>query len=363
MKYEKELKRILTKLVSLETTAGNYDAIDAAYEYISSELSWYPFKVKTYVSNQVKSVVWSTEAGLHSHIILNAHLDVVPGKQELFSLKETSGNWKGRGVMDMKFSIAVFITALKQIYETEGYLPSISIMITSDEEIGGANGVNYLINKIGYTADIVLIPDGGSNWHVVKNAKGVLQLAVKVIGSPSHASEPWSGISANDKLIENLASLRSLYPQYESPTQNTTLVIGKIAGGEQTNQVSGSSIAYLDIRYPDVKNRVNILREVTKLFGKDNIDVLVSANPFSTKIDNSYIQQWSKLVSKYQADTIFINEYGASDGRYFSSKNIPVIVSQPIGGLTHGDGEYINIKSLVDYTNVLIDWIKILNLG
>lgn len=363
MKYKKELKRILTKLVSIETRTGNYDAIDAAYEYISKELSWYPFKIKTYLYNQVKSVVWSTEESLHSRIILNAHVDVVPGKQELFSLKEINGKWVGRGVMDMKFSIAVFITALKQIYKTEEFLPSISIMITSDEEVGGVNGVNYLINEIGYTSDVVLIPDGGANWHVIKNAKGVLHLLVKTLGSSCHASMPWNGKSANDKLIEKITTLRSIYPEYFVPTEHTTMVIGKIAGGKQTNQVSGLATANLDIRYPDNRSRNTVLNNITKIFGDNNVQVIVSANPFSTDVENIYIQKWIKLISKYQKGIVITNEYGASDGRYFCDKNIPVIVCQPIGGHTHGDDEYLDIKSVDDYTNLLIDWIKISNLG
>lgn len=359
---KKDLARILGQLIKLNTTTRNYEAIDRCYQYLIQELSWYPFHVKTYVHNQIKSVVWSTQRGLKHRLILSAHLDVVPGKPEQFKLREKNGTWLGRGVLDMKFALAVFIVALKTVYRKTGALPPLAIMITSDEEIGGLNGVNYLVNTAGYRGDIVLIPDGGEGWHLVQSAKGVLHLTVSATGKSCHASEPWHGKSAIDSLIKKLTQLRRLYPEKKTATGKTTLVLGTISGGKQTNQVADLASATIDIRHPASVSSPSILRQIKKIFGKSHVVQTVSAEPFVCDPTNPYVSSWIKLISTYQTGEILVDECGASDGRYFSALNTPVILTQPKGGGAHSDSEHINISSVLAYTKVLINWLKLMSL-
>jgi succinyl-diaminopimelate desuccinylase len=353
-----QIYNILSKLISYETSALSSTNISQAFDLISNELSWYPFIKSSYLKNGIKSVVWSTVKTKHPHIILNAHLDVVPAQPDMYKIKKMGDTWVGRGVMDMKFAIASYIVALKQLYLDQGSLPSLAIMITSDEEIGGTNGVRYLVDELGYSADVVLIPDGGSNWHLVQSSKGVLHLRVGSTGKTSHASEPWGGVSAIDILISGLTKLRSLYPTPSKSTVDTTVVIGTITGGNQTNQVSNHAMATLDIRYRANDNPNEILENMYSIFGKNNVEAIIRANPFICDPKNSHIQSWIKLIKTYQKGNVCINEYGASDGRYFCAKGMPVIISQPIGGDTHGESEYINSDSVVDYTNTIIKWLK-----
>lgn len=353
-----ELKRILTSLVSLETTSSNATATDQAFDLIDQELSWYSFYKHVYVFQGVKSIVWSTVPGNHTEVILNAHLDVVPAPPHLFRLKEQSGHWVGRGVMDMKFAIASFIVALKQVYQDTGSLPSLSLMITSDEELGGTRGVKHLVEDLGYSGNIVLIPDGGSNWHIVDSAKGVLHLEVNCQGKTSHASEPWGGISAIDEMVAKLTKLRTLYKTPSRPTSRTTLVVGKITGGQQTNQVANLASATIDIRYKADESPTKIISQVKQIFGSTNVGIIVQADPFVCDTSSSMVQSWCTLIRPYQAGKVYMCEYGTSDGRYFAAKGMPVIVSQPIGADTHGESEYIQINSVIEYTQVIVNWLK-----
>lgn len=355
---KKELKRILSNLVEYQTISGNYQEINTCYQYLIQELSWYPFHVKSYTHNQARSVVWSTVKHLHPKIILNAHIDVVPGDKNLYTMREKSGRWHGRGVLDMKFAVASFILALKNLYRQNRSLPSLAIMLTADEEIGGQNGVNYLVNTIGYRSEIVFIPDGGSNWHLVKESKGALHIKVTSQGKSAHASEPWQGKSAIDALIQNLEHLRSKYPVSSTTTEGTTLVIGTILGGQKTNQVADYAAATLDFRYPPKVNPQQIMSDLYRIFGRARVKTLVAGNPFSCDLVNPYVKLWVNLIKPYQPDKIYLTENGASDGRYFSAHKIPVIVSQPNGGHTHGNHEYLEIKSALVYTTLLTRWLN-----
>lgn len=355
---KKDLYRILSKLVALNTTAGNYKEIESAYKFIEQELDWYPFTINKYIKSGYTSMVWNTVSSLQPEIILCAHIDVVPADDNIFSIKKVKDNLYGRGVMDMKFAISVFIVALKTLYLNTGKLPSLAIMITSDEEIGGYNGVNYLVNEIGYSSKVVVIPDGGSNWQIVETAKGAIHLEVTTHGKSAHASEPWKGDSANDILIKKLLQLRALFPESGTPTNQTTLNVGKIIGGQQTNQVSDLALATLDIRHPSSESSTSIIDKITDIFNKENVRVLVKADPFSCDLKNSYVNCWINLLKHHNSTNISVNENGASDGRYFSKLNIPVIVSQPIGGGTHSSHEWIDENSVVLYTKLLINWLE-----
>lgn len=348
------MEEALKKLIGYTTIQGNDKAIVACYGFIAKVLSWYPFKVRKYMHNDVRSVVWSTEPGVVSDIILSAHIDVVPGCQQLFTLKTKRGRWLGRGVSDMKYAIPVFNESLRTLWKKNKKLPSVAIMLTGDEEIGGKNGVGYLVNTVGYRAKIIVCPDGGDNWKIVEQAKGALHVEVCVRGKSCHGSRPWDGISANDILLRKLLRLREYYPESTKETWNTTLTIGVIQGGLQTNQVASSAIARLDFRYPPGIVPEDIKKRVEQVFGVSNVTILSNASIYKTDRNNSYVRLWEQEVrSIARVSRIYTSEYGASDARFFSAVGIPAIVSKPKGGDIHTDREWIDIVSVKQYTKVL----------
>ena len=49
---------------------------------------------------------------------------------------------------------------------------------------------------------------------------------------------------------------------------------------------------------------------------------------------------------------------GASDARFFTKDNIPVIISKPVCAGHHADHEWIDLESVTTYTNILFDFAK-----
>jgi acetylornithine deacetylase/succinyl-diaminopimelate desuccinylase-like protein len=57
-------------------------------------------------------------------------------------------------------------------------------------------------------------------------------------------------------------------------------------------------------------------------------------------------------------DASLVGEHGGSDGRYFTRKGIPVIMSRPnVGGL-HSDREWIEIDSMLAYYHILDRYLR-----
>jgi len=344
---------ILKRLVSFQTTSNHPDAIDACFAYIQTLLAPYPLIVHRYKHNGHVSMIWSTKPDKHAHIILQAHCDVVPAPKHLFVMKKYNSKLFGRGVSDMKFAIALYIAILKHIFESKKPIPSLSLMITSDEEIGGTDGVGYLVNSLGYTGDVVLLPDGGDIWHMVEESKGVIHLHVHTKGKTAHASKPWKGTNAIDSMINHLKTLHTLFPASSANHWNTTINIGRINGGTQINQVPDTCDAYLDIRYPHTENKKEIMKRISDIFGKNHVTEITHAKPFHCDKNNRYVNIWKYCLTHYGKKSRWIKEHGASDGRYFSEKNIPVIITKPTGGDIHSDHEWMDCDELERYADIV----------
>ncbi|MBU1071415.1 M20/M25/M40 family metallo-hydrolase [Patescibacteria group bacterium] len=351
------MREILSHLVAFETVGGNDDEIEECFEYIGERLDFYPFIKKRFESNGKISYVWLTEDTLKPKVLLNAHIDVVPGSDGMFVMKEEGGKLLGRGVSDMKFAVAVFIDVLKELYEEKGELPSLGIMLTSDEEVGGMNGVGYLVNEIGFKPGVVVIPDGGDNWHMVNEAKGVLHVKLVVNGESAHSSKPWEGKNAIDLLMKDLVVLRKEFPSPEKEVWETTMNIGQLHGGSQTNQVCDLAEGYLDFRHIPKEKRESLWKRIRDVVKFSELEEIVTADPFFVDGDDKHIKLWSKLITRYRTERLLAREHGASDGRFFTSKEIPVILSKPEGGLVHTENEWLDVKAMGEYKEVLKEFL------
>jgi len=346
---ENKIIKILKKLVSYKSINDDASAITSCYEYIDKQLSFFPFIKKIFKQNGVESRTWSTVNSLTPEYILNAHLDVVPAPGSMFDLKQDNDKLMGRGVSDMKFAIASYILVLQEIYKSTKKLPSLTIIITADEERGGNNGVGFLVKEIGYRPNVAFVPDGGDDNKIVENAKGVLQLEIITTGRSAHASRLWEGEGAIEKIADTVNNLRKKYPYPDEPIWANTLNIGKISGGAQTNQVPDSASIFVDLRCLPETNIDKIIKEVEIICPNCQVKVLTTGEVFHVDRNNLYVKRWAKLISS--DDSVFINEHGASDGRFFASVGIPVIVSKPIGGNIHSLDEWISLKSIVEFSN------------
>ena len=65
---------------------------------------------------------------------------------------------------------------------------------------------------------------------------------------------------------------------------------------------------------------------------------------------SGYVQY---LYKKHNINLKIDKDHGASDGRFFSAKNIPVVMFKPICSQPHIDNEWIELKSLEKFYQIL----------
>ena len=113
-------------------------------------------------------------------ILLLAHLDVVPAKREdwsmdPFAFTEKDGFYYGRGTSDDKAMAAIWIANMIRM-KREGYVPDrdLIVALTSDEENGDHNGVEWLLaNKRDLIDAAYALNEGGGGF--LKNGKPFVQ--------------------------------------------------------------------------------------------------------------------------------------------------------------------------------------------
>lgn len=343
------------KLISLPSVDGNEKALSAVLDVAREALEG--FRIEEYRSEGVKSILVSNAAENTKHfkLILNAHLDVVPGKDEQYIPYENDGKLYGRGAYDMKAAAAVMILVFKEIARKVQY--PLALQIVTDEEIGGFNGTKYQLDK-GITADFVIAGEN-TDLKIINMAKGILRVKIKAEGKASHGAYPWKGENAVLKLISAIDEILKVYPLPEEESWTTTVNVAWIETANRAlNSVPDSAEAYLDIRYiPQDKDVV--LENIRKAAAKTaKAEVIISQPHQYTKEDNGYIDQLSGQIKKFiKKDSKIVACHGASDVRFYEAMDIPSVCFGPVGSGQHSDKESVDIQNLEDYYSILKEFV------
>lgn len=78
-------------------------------------------------------------------VVMEGHLDVVPGAEDQFEPRVTEERIIGRGALDMLCSVPTSIAAIKAIQESDGDLGGkLYLALGADEETGGMYGIGHM---------------------------------------------------------------------------------------------------------------------------------------------------------------------------------------------------------------------------
>ncbi len=356
-----DLSRIIAfKTVSSGQAPEALKEIEAALAYIKEgTLSGTKLVAKEIEKKGTLSLIVGTAETNTPDVTLLAHVDVVPAPDSMFKLENDGKRIFGRGVADMKFAIPVFMNVLRECSKQKNP-PSVSMVITSDEEVGSANGAKYIAEQLGYKPKLLFVPDGGANWTLVQKAKGAIHVKVVFKGTSAHASRPWEGDSANDKLIDFSLKMRKVYPKVKKEDWNsTTMNIGLIKGGLAGNQVADSSEVLYDLRFSEKKTREEILSQFRKRLPKGG-ELSIAAEAYLFEIDpnEEQIKRFMRLLGdEIKVKVKTANEYGATDARFFNQYGIPSLVIMPPNGEVHKNEEWMSIEGLMQYHRALLKFI------
>lgn len=332
-----EIIKNTTELIRFKTTQNNFLEFDKAFNLIKKELKNY--NIKEVVINQYTNLIISNVDTTDFDIIFCGHIDVVSSAK--YEATICGNNLCGRGTFDMKSQLAVMISLLKNNKINK----KIGLIITSDEEIGGACCKEILKN---YSASLAVIPDAGKDFKLIVEEKGLLQVSIKVKGIKAHGSEPFNGKNAIIKAFSLYEELLKIYPMPENTSSYITSInLSKLNGGIANNIVPDEAIMVLDIRFTNDTNKKEILSNIRKIAKDSEIDIIDYGPTFYVDHQLPIIQKFINKASEILNKELIIDKcLATSDAIYFSEKGIPTILINPIGDYWHTEKEYVNIDSL-----------------
>lgn len=343
------LIEIFERLVAFKTVTGDKQAAYECLQYVERLLTIAGMHINRYSSNGYESIVATTRPTKTPKVLLQAHLDVVPASDHLFALKRQEARLVGRGAFDMKYAAACFLLLVDELNEDISDY-DFGLMLTTDEEADGKNGVKYLLSQ-GYSCEICVLPDGGDNWRLETAAKGGWAVQATTKGKTAHGSRPWEGDNALSSLLIFIKEVSKLVPEY-NPTGNT-MALTRISGGKVHNQIPDEACATFDFRYRSSVDFEPIRTEFCQLADQYKVilSTLTELAPVEVDATLPLIESWQQIVAEVRGEKNdgYALSFGASDARYFAEKGIPSIVTRPDGGGHHSEDEWIDEAGLYEF--------------
>lgn len=161
--------------------------------------------------------------GAEKTLVIYAHLDVVPAEGDWdtdpFQAVQKEGRIYGRGVSDCKGSIAALIAALRSLLKTGRPKYNLSVLLTTDEEVGGYSGLCYLTDLGEVQGDMMLCMDGFCD-DVVIGSNGIITWEVTVHGRSAHSGSSFLGINAVERSMPVMEALMALKKEVQTRRSN-----------------------------------------------------------------------------------------------------------------------------------------------
>lgn len=344
-------------------------------DYIESLLAPLGF-VRTQVdAGGITNSIYSRTGELKGILAFAGHTDVVPTgpvkdwPHPPFDTVIEDGILHGRGAQDMKGGIACWIAAVSQLCAQYTPLPTLQLLITSDEEGDSIDGTIRVVEKMqadGTLPDAVIVGEPSSSREVGdvirRGRRGVVQITAVFEGKQGHSAYPDDAINAAHKAAPVLDSITQIdWGEATEGFPPTTCQITNIqAGTGAMNVIPGTCFASIDIRYnPGIS-----FEEIEQCIFKacEGVEVILDiqhqAEAFSTS-DCAFLDQVCASIQQITGIvTLRDTGGGTSDGRFLAAAGVPVVELGLTNSTIHQVGECVAIHELDTLTSIYADIIS-----
>ncbi len=362
MTWTEELAGRITRLVAIRSTADRPADLRGALDLVLGLLPG--FEVRRFASRgKPSALVHPPGRPGPFRVVLNAHLDVVPGAPGQFTARRDGDRLYGRGTQDMKAAALVLAGVFD---ETAAALPyPIALQLVTDEEVGGADGTAHQLAE-GVEAGFVIIGEQ-SGLRVVTESKGICQARLTAGGSAAHAAYPWLGSNALLTLTAGLDRLLRRYPVPAAESWTTTVNVARIdTPNTAFNQVPDAAGAWLDIRYPpgdpDFDGRT-AEQVAAHLSGVTGVPARVDAlgPPHRADPASAEVRLLREAIRGVGHPATLLRKHGAADGRHYHARGVDAVILGPGGDGQHGPEEYVDLRTLRPYHEALLRFLGLLS--
>jgi glutamate carboxypeptidase len=358
-----DMKDFLKRLVETESPSHDKSAVDQVGTIVAAEAEAIRAKVERIHNDQTGDHIlckWGDGAG---GILLICHMDTVfpLGTLENMPYRETEEKIFGPGVLDMKAGIVICLSAMDKLHSSAGVKRSVSLLCTSDEEIGSSTSRKH-IEELARGSELVLVfepalPDGSlKTWR-----KGSGGFWVEAIGRAAHAgSDHEQGRNAIEEMAHQVLAIQKLTDY----SKGTTLNVGVITGGIASNVVPEHVYVEVDVRVSDPLEWKRIETEIGNLkpvLEGTSLHINGGMNrppmPFDAHMKTTF-ERAASIAAGIGMQLKSGGTGGVSDANFVAPLGIPVLDGMgAIGEGLHSDREFIYVDSLEQKRKLLMELI------
>ncbi|KAI9821567.1 MAG: hypothetical protein M1832_003241 [Thelocarpon impressellum] len=237
-------------LLSLHRHLVRIESITGAEREVSDYLASYLRGLNYSVERQS---VWGDRYNVFAYagkkrnnrVLVTSHIDTVPPFYD-YELRERGTQIYGRGSADAKGCVAAQINAVERLRADRALSAGdVALLFVVGEETIG-DGMRAA-NRLGLAWEAVIFGEPTA-LHLATGHKGIFAFNVHAHGKSAHSGYPELGLNANSLLIRGLAALEKLSLPSSDKFGNTTLNVGRIAGGVAANVIPAEAEASIAVR-------------------------------------------------------------------------------------------------------------------
>jgi succinyl-diaminopimelate desuccinylase len=305
-------------------------------EYIAKRLASCGTKATWLPYGQVNNL-WLTHGTEGPLFVFLGHTDVVPPgaidlwKHDPFSLTEDEGRLYGRGVADMKGSIASMIIAFENfIAKHPSYHGRFAMLLTADEEgvaVDGTKRVVQWLQEQKQTVDYCLVGEPTSNKKIADTCKigrrGSYHATITIKGKQGHVAYPGKACNPIHEALPALQALAKIKWPKDEMFPETSLQIVRCNAGIGDNVIPGELNIRLNVRYAPNLTQKHIEDGVTRCINGQGLDYditwIESAQPFYFE-PSAFVQTVSETIKHHTGSKPTLSVSGGTSDARFAAK-------------------------------------------
>ena len=305
-------------------------------------------------------------------LVLAGHTDVVPTgpldqwSSDPFVPTHRDGKLYGRGVSDMKTSLAAFVVAIEQFLATtpEPAL-SIALLLTSDEEGPAKDGTVVVCEQLrarGERIDYCIVGEPTSverTGDMVKNGRrGTMGGKLTVLGIQGHIAYPQLARNPIHQALPALAELAGIeWDRGNDFFQPTSFQVSNIHGGTgASNVIPGHVVIDFNFRFCTESTAEGLQQRVNEVLGRHGLqyklDWVVGGQPFLTTPGTLVDAVRAAILAETGITTELSTTGGTSDGRFIAKICPQVIELGPPNATIHKIDEHLHVADIEPLTQI-----------
>lgn len=203
-------------------------------------------------------------------LLLNAHLDTVPGygMPRAYDPAIRDGRLYGRGAVDMKGALAAMVHTIELFAAADvSFSGELILAAVAGEENGSPGMLAFTRSDI--TADLAVVGEP-TGLRVATAHKGVMWIEARFTGRATHGSAPEAGINAIYHAARFVTAVETeLVPRLAGRTHPllgaATASVGVVRGGDRPPMVPATCSVQLDRRWLPGEDHLGVVQEIAEL--------------------------------------------------------------------------------------------------